>query len=85
MPAYDLSTQSTKSTMSSEAETLSMDLQEICRQPNKQNCTIHIESQQILSSNVMDTPSCPMPDLMATPTSTNVNYVINFGVEGISE
>ena len=86
IPAYDLSTQSTGSTFSSDAGTLSMAVDSSQAIPHSQNSrhvstfsdrTLPLESQESLSFSPMETSGSPMPGQITTPTSAIVNYVIN--------
>ena len=86
IPAYDLSTQSTGSTFSSDAGTLSMAVDSSQAIPHSQNSrhvstfsdhTLPLESPESLSFNPMETSGSPMPGQITTPTSAIVNYVIN--------
>ena len=88
IPSYDLSTQSTGSTLSSDVETLSMTLDSSQAIPHSQDnrqvwtasdSTIPINSQEPLSSNPMETTGPPTSAQMTTPLSAIVNYVNNSG------
>ena len=88
IPSYDLSTQSTGSTLSSDVETLSMTLDSSQAIPHSQDnrqvwtssdSTLPINSQEPLSSNPMEATGPPTSAQMTTPLSAIVNYVNNSG------
>ena len=94
IPAYDLSTQSTGSTFSSDAETLSIstDSSQAIRHSQKSrhvstfsDHTLPLHSQESLSFNPMETNGSPMSGQITTTASAIVNCIINSQEGGISE